>query len=302
MVSFVLIIAALILLLVPLLGPRTCPEQVWTRCKWGAFISILLGLLCLESSFMLRKLIGQALMPMGLLWLGLLWLTVMLLRHGPRQPALLSLGLWLAFSMLGNPWVVTHLNAWFGVPMTRASMDRPLDAVLLLGGSTYTDDMGTARLNGAGDRLLTVARVYARGQTSRIVTYAPPWKEPIDRKHHNGTETVEILTAMGIPQGVIIWDWGPVNTRAEVLQFARLAEQEGWHNLGVVSTGNHLHRALYYGRDANLELVPISASRPSGETSSLNALAVLPQAWAFSLVTLIAWESVGLFAAQSANL
>ena len=300
MVSLALLLLCPWLLLIPLLGSKPCSDVWWTRSNWLALLCLALGLATVDSTYILRKLMGHLVMPVGLIWLSLFGLSIGLLRRGVRRAGLLTLALWIFVSVAGNRWVVQKLDAWVGGPVTAQSHIAKFDAVLLLGGATFTDSAGVPRINQAGDRLLTAARLFASGRTDHIVSYAPPWKRKVDETYHGeGSETVVILGMMGVPRSAITWGWGPINTRAEIERFAQLTKAKRWQSVGVVSTDQHLHRALYYARSMGFKVVPIGASMPTRGPVKATALASIPTAGKLAVSSLLAWEAVGLLAAMS---
>lgn len=219
------------------------------------------------EKIILNKLITRAIMPCGIVWFGLLAAMLFAWLKRERGTAVL-LGVVIAiFTALGNDWLAHRLAN--GLENQVADIN-PLkaghfDAVFVLGGSTGTTPANIAQLDTSGDRVMLAARMFHLGQIDFLITTG----SRIEGLHMIGrdpsVETREIWENLGIPPDHIL-ELDGRNTREEMQGARGLQDKHQWKRLGVISSAQHLPRALKLAEAQELKLEPLPANFDGGET------------------------------------
>jgi uncharacterized SAM-binding protein YcdF (DUF218 family) len=211
-------------------------------------------------SAMLWVMLAAFVQPIGLLWLGLLALGIISWRAMSRAGRMVWAVIWVALTVLGNPWTGMALLAW--LERDYRSVDplatQPLDAVLVLGGGTVTAPNGQAELTNAADRVALGARLYHAGRSSWLITSGSANSELYPGQRSPGESTAQIWHDLGIASDRIVQIPGE-DTERELIALAKLARQRGWGRLGLVTSAWHLPRAMNLARRQGVEIVPLPA-------------------------------------------
>jgi uncharacterized SAM-binding protein YcdF (DUF218 family) len=89
-------------------------------------------------------------------------------------------------------------------------------------------------------------------------------------------QTIEIWTSLGIPRDAIM-TLGGQNTAAELAELKRIGPQLAGKRVGLLTSGDHLPRAMRLARAQELELVPVAAN-VKWSPEPWNLLDFIPQA------------------------
>ncbi len=208
----------------------------------------------------LLRLALQLIEPIGLLWLVLIFLTLLLRHRGQTIPYLLCAFLTLLITIIGGTdfpsWLLLRLERpWAGVKLIELPM---CDAVVVLGGGAEASryDVDGVRLTKGGDRILTGLELMRWGLAPAIVFGGGSSRVDDVEK----IESDLIRTRIG--------DWKPpmswaivslgaaADTHDEAQRFVPLAKQRGWKKILLVTSANHMRRAVSVYRAAGFEVVP----------------------------------------------
>ncbi|MCB9520185.1 MAG: YdcF family protein [Myxococcales bacterium] len=239
------------------------------------------------------KLVGALAMPAGLLWLvgiaaiGEAW------ARGGRARFAATLVLWLAYTAIGAPGPAIRLYAAVESPQQPVHVPTagPFDAVFVLGGGVDANPNDDPQLTRAGDRAMLGARLYLTGRTPHLIASGsspPGFAENID----SAALTRTIWTELGVPDAAITTLASPYNTRQEIAAYRALAEEHGWHNIGLVTSAIHMRRALRLADRAGLDVTPLPCDFRGGDEWN-GILSLVPQGSAFLLVHAATWELLG---------
>ncbi|MEO1523986.1 MAG: ElyC/SanA/YdcF family protein [Planctomycetota bacterium] len=245
---------------------------------WGiAASSVLAGTIVLMTWFSADRSLAQRamtdfVMPVALLWLLFFAGAVASLRYGHRRLAISLATIWLLHGIIFNGSVT---GAWLASVEYQADRDpvsqiqRPLDAVVVLGGYASINRFGVPELAGDGQRLLLAAQMWHAGRTEWLIctgdsatgTGAP---REIGRS---------LLVSIGVPDEVI-FDVGGLNTTGEMSAlrdfFDRPPERWSMHDhdepprIGLVTSAFHMPRALRLAAGYDLEFVPLPCAFRGG--------------------------------------
>lgn len=263
--------------------------------------------------YLLSKLLPLALYPLGLALL--LQLTGLLGRRRSWGPWLAGGGvalLWLAATPLASRELIWGLEEQ-AARLTPSPLPRA-DAVLVLGGGLRPALAPRQRveLGEAGDRLLTGIALLRQGVAPLLVVsggrvgFAAGDPAPAE-----ATSAVRLARELGVPAGRIMVNPGrgpdgPRNTAEEAEAIGRLARQQGWHSLLLVTSATHLPRALAsferrLPAGSTLRLIPVACDyqlprrdllgRP---TASSVLLDLMPSAESLAGTTMALKEHIGL--------
>lgn len=285
--------------LLPLLGLATAAMLWRSRRRTGLAVAAVcagLGAVFWPGRFFAEKMLTELAMPLGLIWLALLaaagW-SLARKRHGRAAPFLLVA---CALSVAGNGEVADRLvrpleQRYRGIDPFAAG---PLDAVCVLGGGLSTGPGRRIMANASGDRVVLGARLYHTGVTRRLVCTG---KTPqLDPSLPSAAEiTAEAWEQLGVPPEAITEVPGE-NTRAEVSELKRLAAEQGWTRVGLVTSAWHMGRAERLAAAAGLKVMPLPAdfqSRPDLEIDPWlwgRTFSVVPSAGAIGATHMAAKE------------
>jgi len=240
----------------------------WWRVLFVLGLVALLGVVWwFPAPIILQKLVNRVVMPCGVIWFGILFVIAYATRQNQFRTAAWLGAVEVLFTLLGNDYLAHRLAGWIETPY--ATM-RPLetghyDAVFVLGGSTGTTPAGVAQLGWSGDRVMLAARMYHQGQIDYLITTG----ERIEGLHTIGRdpskETSEIWRDLGVPEDKILLLDGR-NTREEMEGIKQLIAEHQWQRLGVITSAQHMPRAVRLAARNGLKLEPLPANFEGAET------------------------------------
>lgn len=135
------------------------------------------------------------------------------------------------------------------------------DAIVVLGGTVAQEPrIQIAPEELAGSRLLTAARLLRSGKADRIVVSSGIQYETIDKEIRTEAEDMrDILIDMGIPLKAIFIENESRSTEENAYFTARILIQQGRTNILLVSSPQHLRRAVFWFEQAGLHVMPAPA-------------------------------------------
>jgi uncharacterized SAM-binding protein YcdF (DUF218 family) len=208
----------------------------------------------------LEKTVTFCVKPFGGFWLlftGYCWQNFV-----RRKNVLSGLGIlgWLVLTAAASGPVsgrlVQYLESRIEPPSLSA--DKPLGAVLVLGGGTG-DAPHRAQVTAAGDRVVYGAQLYHEGKTRKLITSGQGIAIGSQEVRGPAMQTVEIWTKLGVPREAIITLDG-INTYKELESLQALMDGAlAGEPVGLLTSALHLPRAMRLAKARGLEVVPIAA-------------------------------------------
>ena len=210
---------------------------------------------------MLDSLLRQALLliqPIGLAWLLLIILTVICWRRRQRLAAWACGFLVVLFTLMGSTdfpgWLLRRLELpWAGF----RPADLPVcDAIVILGGGTEPSrfEAGQVHLTRAGDRLHMGMELARLGKAPVMVFGGGEARFAEETKLE--ADLVRDWMRAWKPDSELISLGGCLHTRDEGMKVAALAKERGWKHVALVTSANHMTRALSVFRKAGVEALP----------------------------------------------
>jgi uncharacterized SAM-binding protein YcdF (DUF218 family) len=145
--------------------------------------------------------------------------------------------------------------------------DVPYDAVILLGGMT---DPAAARVSGelelteAADRVVRAAALLRAGQ-ARAVLVSGGLIQAAPGEPSEAERLAILLRAEGIAPDRIVVEGRSRNTRENALECARIVAERGWRRLVLVTSAEHVPRALGSFRAVALAPDVLPVDRRAGD-------------------------------------
>jgi uncharacterized SAM-binding protein YcdF (DUF218 family) len=235
----------------------------------AVFAIVALGLIwAMSGRTMVEKTLKELITPVGLIWV-LLWLGVWFsFVHKRAGAAIVFLFVWCLLTAGGNQILAKNLMHSLEQPWMTAPGDAPtipdgknnappFDLLILLGGGTSVDPMMHPQLAGAGDRLMTVARIFHTGKVNRIcVTGEQSFRADPDDPDP-AEEARDLLQQIGVSADSIVALRGH-NTSEEIQcvreWMAKFPDSETWR-VGLVTSAWHMSRAMGLAEKAGLKKI-----------------------------------------------
>jgi uncharacterized SAM-binding protein YcdF (DUF218 family) len=266
---------------------RPASPSVWLM----VVLAVTLALLATHD-FLARKLMIEAIKPVGLIWLWLWTWMVCEWQAAPRHRLRLASvsGLFMLLSVLGNGQVAGMMEACLVAqvagedPATMAACD----AVCVLGGATSRSADGRPQMGTGADRLTTAVRLWRLGKAPILVT-SGPYDLPGD--------TGRLWSSLGVPDDAIIRLTGPLVTGDEIAAYADLIALRHWRRVGLLTSSWHMPRAMSLVARHGFAMVPIACDLP-GEHPAFNCLQLLPSAEALETSGMAMKERLGMALGQ----
>ena len=241
---------------------RNAPQLAWWPAFFvaGVIAALLVGLgFVLHGRPLAEKVCIALVMPIGALWLVVSGRVLQLLFAGRLATSKSIAVLWLMLSVCGTRPLPEALNRWLERSVTAydPQQQAPLDVVIVLGGGTGGRTW-RAQVGDAGDRIVMAAQLYHLGLAKRLVATGEP-TPGVSSPDDSGQDTVEIWTSLGVPADAISRLPGR-NTSDEIANI-----QEAWYKfdgqrVGLLTSANHLPRAMRLAAARGLAVVPIAAA------------------------------------------
>jgi uncharacterized SAM-binding protein YcdF (DUF218 family) len=209
---------------------------------------------------MLDALLRQVLLliqPIGFTWLVLLILAVVLWRSRQRGCAMIAAVLAAVLTVIGSTdvpgWMLRRLEKpWVGF----APAEMPAtDAVVVLGGGVEPSiyEVGQLHLSRAGDRFVMGMELLRLGKAKVLVLGGGSAQFGAETKIEADLSRAALLQWK--PGAEIVSLGTCDHTRDEALKVAALAQQRGWKRVALVTSANHMTRALAVFRRAGVDAV-----------------------------------------------
>jgi uncharacterized SAM-binding protein YcdF (DUF218 family) len=244
-----------------------CNDQLGSKGRWWPALLIAAGLAFLLVAFgyathgkaLAEKTLTALVMPLGIIWLLCTGRMIQLLVSGPRSGMSGLIGLWLVLTICGTRPLPRMATRWLesSVAAYDPKRDGPLDVVVVLGGGTSAGHW-RAQASGAGDRLVMAAELYHQGRTKRLITTGQVTEGVSDAAPNPADQTTEIWTQLAIPNEDI-QKLGGRNTFEEMLELKRIWPDLNGQRVGLLTSANHLPRAVRLAKAQGLNVVPIAA-------------------------------------------
>jgi uncharacterized SAM-binding protein YcdF (DUF218 family) len=262
------------------------------RSSAAALALGLTGVLFLPGGYLIQKIVGRLLMPMGMLWAALFFASIWFFVHKNRRGALMSALVWTSVTLAGSPFIGGWLISSLEQPFAKIDVyqEAPFDAILVLGGGV-SGGGNYAQLSESGDRPIVAARMYNRGLSKLLVTSGssiPGINTQIDV----AATTSIIWRDLGIPDSAIVRVPDPKNTSEEIKAFAQMAGPEGWKRIGLINSAFHMRRALKLAETNGLVVTPLPTDF-KGSRHYEGILSWIPDANGFMKTQKACWEYLG---------
>jgi len=209
-------------------------------------------------SLFLSKLLPRLVYPLGLTT-GLLLVAFFLVWWGRKRLAaaflLLVLSiLWFSSMPVTAAWLAASLERQFlPVPVAQSPA---ADAIVVLGGGVgvavpprlYPD------LKSEADRVMHAARLFSAGKAPWVIVSGGsiPFMGP---KAPESNAMRVLLRDWGVPDSAILLDSVSQNTRENALQVQRILRQRGLHKILLVTSAQHMRRALAVFAAAGIDAI-----------------------------------------------
>lgn len=223
-------------------------------------------------------------------------LAALLIRRTGLAAALLMAGaLWVG--VWATPavadWLCGTLEQRFP-PVAAASLPQA-DAIVVLGGGmevAYPPRLHPD-LNAGADRVWHAARLYHAGRAPRVVVSGGglPWRRAMQSE---AQAMQALLERLGVPPEAILREGASSNTRDNARESARLLARHGLGSVLLVTSAQHMPRALASFRAAGVEAVAAATDHEVVEAGPRTLLHYLPSAAALECSSRALKEHLGL--------
>jgi uncharacterized SAM-binding protein YcdF (DUF218 family) len=243
----------------------------------------------------LSKLLPPFLYPLGLALL----LALVALVFG-RFRRLRRVTLLLAILLLWLPSMPVTANllalSWEAAYPPAATADLPeADAIVVLGGiaAQPLPPRIVPDLGGTADRLFETAHLFRAGKAAHIVVSAGnlPWGETVAPE---AQWIARLLGELGVPAETITLEQRSRNTHENALFTAAILRDKGWRSVLLVTSADHMRRAMATFRKAGVSATAAPADVQARTPVYDGPLDVLPNADALTETTAIVKEMIGL--------
>ena len=246
-------------------------------------------------SLFLSKLVPIVLYPLGLaIVLALFALIFGRFRRLSRAALLLAIVLlWLASMPVTANLLALRWEAAYP-PVAAANLPEA-DAIVVLGGfvGQPLPPQIVPDLSGGVDRLFEAARLFHAGKAAHVVVSAGnlPWHEIVAPEAHwiGG-----FLGELGVPAAAVVLESKSRNTRENADFTAPILHDRGWRSVLLVTSADHMRRAMATFRKAGIEATAAPADF-QGHTPLFDSLLdFLPSADALAETSNVLKEMIGL--------
>jgi uncharacterized SAM-binding protein YcdF (DUF218 family) len=244
---------------------------------------------------LLSNLVPLAVFPLGLS-LELLLVALLLWRRRGLAFALVLLGLGvlgIASSPAFSNYLCASLERHYA-PVPPAESP-PADAIVVLGGGISAAAVPGLDLDlgDTADRVRHAARLFLAAKAPVVIASGGvlPW---LSVAGPEAPLMAQLLREWGVPEPVILLESDSRNTRENALNTKRLLTERGIGSVLLVTSAQHMPRALGAFRALGVEAIPSPTDFQAGHLALPPALRYLPDAEALSRSTLAAREYLGL--------
>ena len=177
-----------------------------------------------------------------------------------------------------------------------AAADLPqADAIVLLGGFVRQPlpPRIVPDLTGGVDRLFEAARLFHAGKAAHIVVSAGnlPWQVSVAPEAH---WIGEYLATLGVPPTAITLESKSRNTHENAVFTAAILKQKGWHSVLLVTSADHMRRAMATFRKAGVQATAAPADVQGRMPLVEDPFDLLPSVEALAETSNVLKEMIGL--------
>ncbi len=218
-------------------------------------------------------------MPIGLIWLLLFAIAVSQFFRGNRLACAFFFSVWIALSVSFNLLLAI---AFFGsIEASPADSlqahDRPLRAVIVLGGAATTNGHGVDEITADGERVLSAAQMWHAGETKAIICTG---RDIDPSKPVPGEVGRRLLVSIGVPKEVV-YVVGGEDTEEEMQCLRRFLDDppeaiDSTGEIGLITSAFHMNRAMRKANEVSLELLPIPVAFRSYQSQTLSIQSLIP--------------------------
>jgi uncharacterized SAM-binding protein YcdF (DUF218 family) len=183
--------------------------------------------------------------------------------------------LWVAATPIFANWLNWQLASQFPQRLPQR------DVVILLGG--WSDG-----------RIIYALQIYRVGKAPRILISGGnlPW---LRAKVPEAERIADLLVDLDVPRSAVILETKSLNTRENALNTAAIFKEHGWRNGLLVTSGNHMPRALAAFKKVGVDVTAAPADAPARPLRLDSPLDLLPDAGALAWTTSGIKEMIGLY-------
>ena len=198
-------------------------------------------------------------MPVGGVWLLTTGRLLHLLSRRRISDGKMLLLFWLLLMACATAPLPESINGWLesSVEAYNPTREPALDVAIVLGGGT-TQGEWRAQAGRAGDRVLIAAELFHLGYARQLVTTGQATPGVSRNLNDPSDQTIEIWTSLDIPRSAIV-KLGGRNTSEEIAQVKEAWPQWAGQRVGLITSANHLPRAMRLARAQGLDLIPVAA-------------------------------------------
>jgi uncharacterized SAM-binding protein YcdF (DUF218 family) len=186
--------------------------------------------------------------------------------------------LWIAATPVCANWLNWRLESQFR-PVSVEMLPQS-DVVVLLGG-------------GSDSRIMLALQIYRAGKAPLIVISGGnlPWQAAVVPESQR---IADFLVELGAPRSALILETESRNTRENAVNTAAIFKERGWRNGLLVTSGDHMPRALAAFQKVGLDVVPAATEIQAGPLQIDSLLDLLPDANTLAWTTSAIKEMIGL--------
>ena len=191
----------------------------------------------------LSKFLPLFVYPVGLIFV-LLW-VVFFLEKKNKKVKYLVLGCIMVLWLGGNGWVATALSRSLEWRYLPDSEPPQAPVMVVLGGGTEPRlwPRTTIEVNGAGDRLVKAAKLYAEGAADTVMVSGGGINWMDQRQMSIAEEMRDLLGMMGVPAEAVVLQDQSANTYEDALYCAELLSEMGVTEIILVTSAAHMPRS-----------------------------------------------------------
>jgi len=251
--------------------------------------------------FLFTKIATQAIYPLNVSLLVVIIAAVLYqrrwMRLGGTLLAFAIAWLWLWSMPVFSDWMCGKIEQRY--PLIPVEKIEPADAIVVLGGGV--DPSSPPRIypevNAAGDRVLHAARLYKAGKAPWIIVTGGRGLRMPDAMGSEADALRTILCKdLGVPQSAILIEETSRNTRENALFTKRISDDRGFKKIILVTSAQHMPRALAQFRPTGLQVLPAPTDFEIEFNKPQTILGYLPDARALERSSRAFKELVGIAA------
>lgn len=238
--------------------------------------------------------------PVGAIWfLTVLALIALLWRRQWRSALWLSFPVILLFvtgsTSVSDMLATAEERQW--ATRARGTMlddGAPADAVVALGGGqrvSEQDPLGFA-MEDRGSRVLTAVQLVRLGR-ARTLVLGGSWPMPNQPEIPSMCVVQNWIVSWGLCAGPVTNLGICVNTHDEAIAFSKMARQEGWSRIALITSALHMRRSVALFKKQGLQVIPVAADFQADGVSRDLPFSPFPREQRMDLLALYLHEKIG---------